>query len=80
MGSYNWRAGCLNEPVWHECTLYELVQCHCVQSQASMVEQGTCVLADKVGLDTDTKMRIAMHYAMERGEMCGLYELGRSRI
>ncbi|KAF8374831.1 hypothetical protein PRIPAC_81260 [Pristionchus pacificus] len=36
-------------------------------SQASMVEQGTCVLADKVGLDTDTKMRIAMHYAMERG-------------
>ncbi|GMR48645.1 hypothetical protein PMAYCL1PPCAC_18840 [Pristionchus mayeri] len=35
--------------------------------QASMVEQGTFMLADKVGLDTDARMRIAMHYAMESG-------------
>ncbi|GMT26075.1 hypothetical protein PFISCL1PPCAC_17372 [Pristionchus fissidentatus] len=35
--------------------------------QAAMLEQGTCTLVDKVGLETDAKLRIPLHYAMERG-------------
>ncbi|GMS96222.1 hypothetical protein PENTCL1PPCAC_18397 [Pristionchus entomophagus] len=38
-----------------------------LKMQASMVEQGACVLVDKVALETDTKLRIALHYAMEKG-------------